>query len=110
MPTLKREIDRLKNRVHVNEHIKIADDTPDAMLGLQFYECLIKIIAPKDRSDITCFRKIGNWLTTGYAQGDFSREIFNIVLSFAREASKPQCRNPAAVFVTILKKELGYLK
>ncbi|MHC5075978.1 MAG: hypothetical protein ACYTFM_06080 [Planctomycetota bacterium] len=110
MATLKREIDRLKNRVHINEHLKIADDTPDAMLALTFYECLIKIIVPKDQSDMTCFRNIGNWLAAEYAQGDFSRDIFNIVLSFAREAAKPQCRNPAAVFVTILKKELGYLK
>jgi len=110
MPTLKREIDRLKNRVRVNERIKIAEDTPDKMLTLTFYECLIKIIVPKDRSDMTCFRNIANWLMTGYVQGKFSRDVFNMVLSFAREATRPEFRNPAAVFVTILKKELGYLK
>jgi hypothetical protein len=80
------------------------------MLALQFYECLIKIIVPKSIGDRTCFRRISNWLTDGYKSGKFRREIFNIVLSFAKEASKPQCRNPAAVFVTILKKELRYLK
>ncbi|MHC5075703.1 MAG: hypothetical protein ACYTFM_04670 [Planctomycetota bacterium] len=110
MSTVKREIDRLKNRVRVNEHVKIEDDTPDTMLALQFYECLIKIIVPKSTGDRTCFRKIGNWLMDGYKQGKFRRDIFNIVLSFAKEAARPECRNPAAVFVTILKKELGYLK
>lgn len=36
--------------------------------------------------------------------------IFRRVIDFALEASGPESRNPAAVFITILKKELGYLK
>jgi hypothetical protein len=35
--------------------------------------------------------------------------IFRRVLDFALEASGPKSRSPAAVFMYILKKELGYL-
>jgi hypothetical protein len=42
----------------------------------------------------------------GCATGRFNEEIFDRVLGYAREASTG--RNPAAVFITLLKKELGY--
>jgi len=40
------------------------------------------------------------------ATGHFNNEIFGRVLDYAREASTG--RNPAAVFMALIKKELGY--
>ena len=42
----------------------------------------------------------------GCTTGHFNNEIFAMVLDYAREAST--CRNPAAVFMALIKKELGY--
>lgn len=43
---------------------------------------------------------------TGCATGRFNHGIFDRVLDYAKEAAG--CRNPAAVFVSLLKKELDY--
>ena len=43
---------------------------------------------------------------TGCATGRFNYGIFDMVLCYAQEAAG--CRNPAAVFVSLLKKELNY--
>ncbi len=42
----------------------------------------------------------------GYATGHFNEEIFDRVLDYAREARTG--RKPAAVFMALIKKELGY--
>ena len=34
------------------------------------------------------------------------REIFRIIVDYLLEASGPTCRNPMAVFMTIIKKEM----
>ena len=75
--------------------------------GLHFYEALTKIIRPLNQSDRTCFRNITNWLIGRCESGRFDNRVFERVLDYAREAAKGG-RNPAAVFTTILKKELGY--
>jgi hypothetical protein len=64
------------------------------------------IIKPINQSDRTCFRNITSWLMAGCATGRFNYEIFNRVLDYAKEAAG--CRNPAAAFVSLLKKELDY--
>lgn len=76
------------------------------------FEKILKIILrPKSRSDSAAFRNLGNWLKEKCEDGSFNEgSIFKIVLDFALEASGPQSRNPAAVFMSILKKEIGYLK
>ena len=75
--------------------------------SLHFNGALCKIIRPRSQSDRTCFRNVTNWLTAGVATGRFTQEIFAQVLDYAKEAQKG--RNPAAVFITLLQKELGYI-
>ena len=74
--------------------------------ALNFNSALINIIKPRSQSDRTCFRNITSWLMAGCATGHSNEEIFDRVLDYAREASTG--RNPAAVFMTLIKKELGY--
>jgi uncharacterized protein YdaU (DUF1376 family) len=74
--------------------------------SLQFHEALIGIIKPRSQSDRTCFRNVANWLVEGLGRGKFNEQIFDRVLDYAREAKKG--RNPAAVFMALLKKELDY--
>ena len=67
------------------------------------------VLPPKNRSDRTCFRNIAKWLMAGCDTGTFNEKVvFRLVLDFALEASGPKSRNPAAVFMSILKKELRY--
>jgi hypothetical protein len=78
---------------------------------LAFERALKIVIPPKDQSDRTSFRNISNWLAQGCLSNKFNEYIiFRRVLDFALEASSPSSRNPAAVFTSILKKELGYKK
>ncbi len=74
--------------------------------SLHFNGALCQIIRPRSQSDRTCFRNVTNWLTAGVAAGRFTQEIFAQVLDYAKEAQKG--RNPAAVFIALLQKELGY--
>lgn len=79
--------------------------------AIQFQRALKIVIVPKDVSDITSFRNITRWLTDNCRSGKFDENIiFRRVLDFALEASGPTSRNSAAVFMYVLKKELGYLK
>jgi len=77
---------------------------------LQFSEKLKQIIRPKDQSDRTTFRRIAEFFKMGIAEGRYSEEIFAIVLQWATEAAGPNSRNPAAVFIKILKEETNYGK
>jgi uncharacterized protein YdaU (DUF1376 family) len=81
-------------------------DKDSHVRALYFREALAGIIKPRNQSDRTCFKNITNWLMTGCATGRFNHGIFDRVLSYAKEAAA--CRNPAAVFVSLLKKELNY--
>ena len=74
--------------------------------ALHFNEALMSIIKPRNQSDRTCFTNITTWLRAGCAMGKFNEQIFGRALDYAREASLG--RNPAAVFVSLLKKELDY--
>lgn len=71
-----------------------------------FNKILMGIIKPKNQSDRTCFRNITNCLMTGCVADRFNREIFDRILDYARETAG--CRNPAAVFVSLLQKEFDY--
>jgi len=73
-----------------------------------FHETLTGIIPPKDCSDRTAFRRVAKWLADECTEGHFEVEIFPFVLDLAREAAGPECRKPAAVFMSLLKKELHY--
>ncbi|MCP4262866.1 MAG: YdaU family protein [Planctomycetes bacterium] len=67
---------------------------------------LLEIIKPRNQSDRTCFRNITSWLRDGCETGRFNEQIFSRALDYAKEAAAG--RNPAAVFVSLLKKELDY--
>jgi hypothetical protein len=67
---------------------------------------LESIIKPRNQSDRTCFRNITTWLRTGCATGKFNEQIFARVLDYAKEATMG--RKQAAVFISLLKKELSY--
>ena len=74
--------------------------------ALHFHDALFGIIPPRSRSDRTCFHNITKWLAEGCACGRFNDEIYGRVLDYATEAQAGQ--KPAAVFMALLKKELGY--
>ena len=74
--------------------------------ALHFNDALANLIRPRTRSDRTCFRNVTNWLVEGCGRGRFDGAIFERVLDYAKEARSGQ--NPAAVFMALLKKELGY--
>jgi hypothetical protein len=76
------------------------------MNALRFTEALAGLIPPRTRSDRTCFRNVANWLLEGCAGGRFNAEIFERVLDYAKEARQGQ--KPAAMFMSMLKYELGY--
>lgn len=75
---------------------------------LAFYQALIGIIHPKDQSDRTSFRNVAEWAAEQIKKGEHDEDIFQQILAYATEAAQPTSRNPAAVFISILKKELGY--
>jgi hypothetical protein len=79
--------------------------------ALVFERALKIIIPPKSQGDTTGFRNVTSWLKDKCNRGELDDgNIFRRVLDFALEASGPESRKPAAVFMSILKKELGYKK
>jgi uncharacterized protein YdaU (DUF1376 family) len=80
----------------------------EQLRALHFNDALCRVIPPASRSDRTCFHNVTNWLAEGCAIGKFTAEIFERVLDYARQAR--QGKKPAAVFMSILKEELGYEK
>jgi len=76
--------------------------------SLIFHDRLIEIIRPRNQSDRTSFRRITNWAQRLIKEGRAKEDIFKKILGYAIEASGPDSRNPAAVFMAIIKKELGY--
>jgi hypothetical protein len=76
--------------------------------ALAFYETLIQTLPVRNVSDRTCFRRITAWLRREVEAGRRPPEVFREVLLFARESRLPGVRNPNAVFLSILKKELHY--
>jgi len=74
--------------------------------ALHFNEALMSIIEPRNQSDRTCFHNITSWLMVGCAADKFNEQIFDRALDYAKKASLG--KKPAAVFVSLLKKELNY--
>ncbi len=76
-----------------------------------FYKELCGVLPPKDCSDRTTFRKIAGWTYRKCKyEGHNEFELCARILDFARTSQEPPARNPRAVFVSLLKKELGYPK
>lgn len=95
-----------ENSSSVTTSLRPRPDKDSHISALRFSEALSSVIKPLNQSDRTCFNNITSWLMTGCATGRFSNEIFAGVLDYAKEAVS--CRNPAAAFVALLKKELDY--
>lgn len=105
----------ITNKIHkiISQQVDCKIDKTIGVEGqaLLFYERLIQIIRPRNQSDRTCFRRVTNWVVRGIKDGKYhSPEIFETVLGYATEAAGPDSRNPAAVFMKILKDEMGYGK
>ena len=73
-----------------------------------FHQTLLATLPARSVSDLTCYRNLKVWLGDKIRAGLFEAEILDEVLSYAQEAKFPGCRNPYAVFMSILRKELGY--
>lgn len=72
---------------------------------------LFIILPPHSISDRTTIRNVVKFYSSvAEKKGEEPDSIFKMIISYALEASGPWSRVPAAVFVSILKKELGYLK
>lgn len=72
-------------------------------------KALYIVIPPKSISDRTTMRNVAKYYAgIAKSKGQPPDSIFKILIDFALEASGPFSRVPAAVFMTILKKELGY--
>lgn len=70
---------------------------------------LFIIIPPRNVSDRTSFKNAVRFFARSARDvGEEPDNIFRILIDFALEASGPKSRNPAAVFMSILKKEFGY--
>ena len=84
-----------------------ADLDPGTRL-MAFYETLVEILRPRSVSDRTCVRRVAVWLGDQVKAGRFDADIYPRVLLYAREATTGYARNPHAVFMSTLRKELDY--
>ncbi|MHC4462081.1 MAG: hypothetical protein ACYS6W_11180 [Planctomycetota bacterium] len=67
------------------------------------------IIPPRSPSDRVTFRNaVRYFYDAAISSGREPDDMFRILIDFAIEASGPRSRNPAAVFMSILKKEFNY--
>jgi hypothetical protein len=67
------------------------------------------IIPARSPSDRVTFRNaVRYFYDASIRSGREPDDMFRILIDFALESSGPRSRNPAAVFMSILKKEFGY--
>ena len=105
-------LSRSSDSVRPDSSISLLNNPEPSMTTrlMAFDDTLRIVIRPRNQSDRTAFRNIGKWLALKINDGQFNVEIFKRVLEYADEAAKGKSRNPAAVFTSILKRELGYKK
>ncbi len=94
--------------IRSSDSLRSGPATDQQIRALHFHDALSRIIPPLSRSDRTCFRNVTNWLLEGCVGGRFNALIFDRVLDYAKQAR--QGKKPAAVFMSILKEELGYVR
>jgi hypothetical protein len=85
-----------------------SDSASLATRTLAFFETLVATLPPRSVSDRTCFRRLSEWLRDEIRAGRLTDDAFAQVLLYAREAGVGRARNPNAVFMSILRKEIGY--
>jgi len=98
-----RQIMNKRNLAVIGDSVSVEDKVASMIKALYI------IIPPKGVSDRTTMRNVvKHYSKIAKSQGQEPDSIFKILIDFALEASGPYSRVPAAVFMTILKKELGY--
>jgi hypothetical protein len=108
-------VDKLGDLIKHSKMKKTADeqakDSPvvnPQSIARQFYSELTAVIPPKTQSDRTGFTRVMLFLLDGVQTKKFTGDIYERALILAREAAGPKSRNPAAVFMQLMKQELGY--
>lgn len=97
-------------RAMIARGLSVRDGDDDRRLR-DFEKTLRIILPPKDVSDRTCLGRLVGWVRSGCKSDRFDiNVILRRIIDFALEASSPGARNPHAVFMSILKKELDYPK
>ena len=88
----------------------VGDEITDEEKTSNMTKALYIIIPPKSVSDRTTLRNVVEFYSkTARSQGQPPDNMFKILIDFALEASGPFSRVPAAVFISILKKEFSYV-
>ena len=94
--------------IMVREGLSVKEG-PEKTRILHFERALKILIPPKNQSDRTNLKRVVRWVNVKCENGTFEiNECLSRIIDYALEASGPDCRNSAAVFMSILKKELGY--
>jgi len=108
-------VDKLGDLIKHSKMKKTADAQVEGLplvrpesIARQFYSELTVVIPPKTQSDRTGFTRVMLFLLDGVQTKKFRGDIYERVLSLARESAGPKSRNPAAVFMQLMKQELGY--
>ncbi|MHC4459947.1 MAG: hypothetical protein ACYS6W_01990 [Planctomycetota bacterium] len=96
-------------RIMKAKNLSVVGEIPVEEKELNMVKTLFIIIPPRNISDRTAFRNSVRFFTqSAINRGEKPDSIFRILIDFALESSGPKSRNPAAVFMSILKKEFGY--
>ncbi len=86
----------------------VGDISPEAKAA-NLLQALFIVIPPRGISDRSTFSNLVKYYAARAAQeGEEPDYIYRILIGFALESSGPASRNPAAVFMSIVKKELSY--
>jgi len=97
-------------KLMISQKLSIIDESiTDGEKASNMLRVLYIIIPPKSISDRTTMRNIVKYYAElAKNKGEQPDAIFKVLIDFALEASGPFSRVPAAVFISILKKELSY--
>lgn len=77
--------------------------------SFRFVDALETIIKPRNQGDRTANRNLSVWIKGNILVNKFNDDIYKRIIDYATEA-KQNGRNPAAMFYSILQRELGYRK
>jgi hypothetical protein len=82
---------------------------PFSMRAILTAKELDRILKAKDISDWTCFLNVGLWMDEVCKDAAEFKSLSEIIFALAKEAAAPSSRNRAAVFMSLMKSQLGYM-